>query len=83
VQILQQVREASEAGTAVLIVERVVSETAPSPIAAMSDLNMMVNTGGVERTTSEWTALLDAAGFEFAATVDIGLGWFVIEATGA
>lgn len=81
VRILQQVREASEAGTAVLIVERVVSETEPSPIAAMSDLNMMVNTGGRERTMSEWKALLAAGGFELTGSVDIGIGWFVVEAS--
>jgi len=46
----------------------------------MSDLNMMVKTGGAERTMSEWSALTEAAGFEITGTVDIGLGWSVIEA---
>jgi hypothetical protein len=41
---------------------------------------MMVNTGGRERTTSEWRALFEASGFELRGTVDIGLGWFVVEA---
>ena len=80
VRILQRVRDASEPDSALLIVERVVDEADPSPVAAMSDLNMMVNTGGRERTTSEWRALLSAGGFELTGTVDIGLGWSVIEA---
>jgi hypothetical protein len=79
VRILQRVRDASGPKTALLIVERVVDEADPSPTATMSDLNMMVNTGGRERTTSEWRTLLEASGFELRGTVDIGLGWFVIE----
>jgi hypothetical protein len=80
VRILQRVRDACEPETALLIVERVVDDADPSPVAAMSDLNMMVNTGGRERTTSEWRALFEASGFELRGTVDIGLGWFVVEA---
>ena len=80
VLILQRVRDACEPETALLIVERVVDDADPSPIAAMSDLNMMVNTGGKERTTSEWRALLEAGGFQLRGTVDIGLGWSVVEA---
>jgi hypothetical protein len=81
VRILQRVRAVAKPGAAVLIVERIVGDTDPSVVAAMSDLNMMVNTGGTERTTTEWRALLEASGFEFRATVDIGLGWSVIEAS--
>ena len=47
----------------------------------MSDLNMMVNTGGAERTTTEWRILLQAGGFELTQSIDIGLGWSVLEAT--
>ena len=35
---------------------------AAQPVTLMSDLNMMVCTGGRERTLAEFTALLDAAG---------------------
>jgi hypothetical protein len=41
--------------------------------------NMMVNTGGAERTESEWRALAVSGGFEMTGAVDIGLGWHVIE----
>ena len=46
----------------------------------MSDLNMMVNTGGVERTITEWTALIEAGGFQLSRSLDIDLGWSVLEA---
>jgi hypothetical protein len=46
----------------------------------MSDLNMMVNMGGAERTTTEWTVLIQASGFELTRSVDIGLGWSALEA---
>jgi O-methyltransferase domain/Dimerisation domain len=80
-RILQRVHEASEPGAALLIVERVLADVDPSPVAAMSDLNMMVNTGGAERTTTEWMVLIQAGGFELTRSVDIGLGWSVLEAT--
>jgi DNA-binding PadR family transcriptional regulator len=81
VQILQQIREATSATSKLLIVERIVTDREPSAIAAMSDLNMMVNTGGQERSIEQWRALADAARFELTRTIDIGFGWSVIEAT--
>jgi hypothetical protein len=81
VRILRRVREAAQAGAALLIVERVVGDTDPSLVAAMSDLNMMVNTGGAERTLDGWRSLLAGGGFELTGAVDIGLGWFVVEAS--
>ena len=47
----------------------------------MSDLNMMVNTGGAERTTTQWKLLLEEAGFELTQSIDIGAGWSVLQAT--
>jgi hypothetical protein len=78
-QILQRVREVAEPGTVLLLVERMVADNDPSAIAVMSDLNMMVNTGGAERTVTEWRALAESGGFEMTGTVDIGLGWHVVE----
>jgi hypothetical protein len=46
----------------------------------MSDLNMMVNTGGAERTTTEWKILFHAGGFELTQSIDIGVGCGVLEA---
>lgn len=81
VRILRRVRDATESGTVLLIVERVMNEADPSPVAGMSDLNMMVMTGGMERTMREWRGLAEAGGFDITATVDLGLDWSAIEAT--
>jgi hypothetical protein len=80
VQILRRIREAAAPASMVLIVERILDDGEPSAIAAMSDLNMMVNTGGQERNLRQWRALTGAAGFEITRSVDIGSGWSVIEA---
>ena len=80
-QLLHRVHEASQPGAALLIVERTLADVDPSPVAAMSDLNMMVNTGGAERTTTQWKLLLEEAGFELTQSIDIGVGWSVLEAT--
>jgi O-methyltransferase domain len=45
-QLLHRIGEASQPGAALLFVERTLADVDPSPVAAMSDLNMMVNTGG-------------------------------------
>jgi hypothetical protein len=79
-RLLQQIHMASQPGAALLIVERTLADVDPSPVAAMSDLNMMVNTGGAERTTTQWMVLIQAGGFEVVRSVDIGLGWSVLEA---
>jgi hypothetical protein len=81
VQILRRIREATSATSVVLIVERIVNDAEPSAVAAMSDLNMLIMTGGRERSIGQWRALTDAAGFEITRSIDIGLGWSVIEAT--
>ena len=80
VRILTTVHGAAERGAALLIVERSMAERAAAVVAAMSDLNMMVMTGGAERTLAEWKALTDAAGFEIVGTVDLGAGWSVVDA---
>jgi hypothetical protein len=81
--ILQRIADAAPRDSSLLIVERVVDEETPSAIATMSDINMMVNTGGEERTLDEWRALAGTAGFDITGTVDIGHGWHIIEARAA
>jgi len=78
--LLRAIHDACQPGAALLIVERTLADVDPSPVAAMSDLNMMVNTGGAERTITEWTALIEAGGFKLSRSLDIGLGWSVLEA---
>ena len=64
-----------------LIAELLVpEELGPSP-AKMHDLNMMVLTGGRERTEDKYRSLLTNAGMALVRTVRTGLGVFILEAT--
>jgi len=80
--ILGRVREGAPDGT-VVVVERVLADAAPGPSATLSDLNMLVMTGGRERTLTEWRTLAGNAGLAVTATTDLGLGWHAIEAAPA
>lgn len=66
-QILRVCRRAMAADATLLLVERVmpdfVETTARSRAATVSDLNMLVMTGGRERTEAEFRALLTSTGF--------------------
>jgi hypothetical protein len=68
ITILSNCRQAMKADGKVLIVEPVVPETVKPSFAllgvVMSDLNMLVNTGGKERTEEEFASLLRAADLE-------------------
>jgi hypothetical protein len=66
IQILRNVRAAMKPGASLLLVESVISEgdaQSGSDIAKWMDINMMVMTGGRERTQEEYKALLTVAGF--------------------
>jgi hypothetical protein len=70
VAILSRIREAAPAHAVVFVVEPVLVDE-PAALDAqrtllMSDLNMLVCTGGRERTEAEFAALLDAAGLRLA-----------------
>ena len=80
VRILNVVHDAADRGAGLLIVERALAQHNAGVVAAMSDLNMMLMTGGAERTVAEWQVLTDAAGFEIADVIDVGLGWCVVDA---
>jgi hypothetical protein len=66
--ILKTIRSAMSPHSRLLVIERVVPDRLDtSPGAAevmMSDLNMLIMTGGRERTVSEYSALFDAAGLK-------------------
>jgi SAM-dependent methyltransferase len=71
VTILSNCRRAMKADGKVLILEPVVPEEVKPSFAllgvVMSDLNMLMNTGGKERTEGEFAALLRAADLELTA----------------
>lgn len=67
-RILTVCRRAMAAGTDLIVVERVLPDRIGSDDleAVLADLQMMVMTGGVERTESEFRALLAVSGFRLA-----------------
>jgi O-methyltransferase/methyltransferase family protein len=84
VAILCNVRAAMGADARLLLVEFVLPEvvTPDDPGNTGSDLNMLVNTGGRERTEREFRELLDAAGLTVTTITDAlpPAGYRVIEA---
>lgn len=64
--ILTRCREAASPGARLLLIEPLLPDTvagAPSPAPFLSDLNMMLNPGGRERTRADIDALCAGAGF--------------------
>jgi len=74
-------------GGKLLLVERIVPQRAePMPDATntfLSDLNMLLLSGGCERTEDEYRALLVAAGFEIRRIIHTTTPHCIIEATPA
>jgi hypothetical protein len=83
VTILRNVRSAGS-GAVVLIVERIVPERIEQARehtgVVCGDINMMVATGGVERTEKEYRRLLESAGFEPIRIVPTRSDFRVLEA---
>lgn len=81
--ILSSCRKAAGPHSRVLIVERVLPEqvTGTDLEAMLTDLNMLVMLGGLERTESEYRHLLDQAGFRLDRVVPTGTEFSVIEAS--
>lgn len=85
--ILRTCRRAVGNDGLLLLVERIVPEridrSADTQSTVLADLNMLVLTGGRERTAAEYGALLRGAGFTLARIVPTETSLSVIEATGA
>jgi precorrin-6B methylase 2 len=71
--ILRKCRSAMAPKAKLLLIERVLPEhvenSATTQALVMSDLNMMVVTGGRERTASEYAALVESAGFRLLRVI--------------
>jgi hypothetical protein len=78
--IMQACRRAASDDAALLMIERDLGAPNEAPAAKLSDLNMLVNPGGRERSLDEYTALLDAAGFRLVAATPTASGFSVFEA---
>jgi hypothetical protein len=66
-----------------VVVEHIVGPRNEGPEGKIMDLNMMVITGGVERTREEYASLFQRAGFQLVRVVPTRLSTSIIEATHA
>jgi ubiquinone/menaquinone biosynthesis C-methylase UbiE len=69
VSILSNIRKAIAPGGKVIIVEMVIGPGADAKLKNFIDLNMLVMTGGRERTEPEFRDLLEKAGFKFSRVI--------------
>jgi hypothetical protein len=86
IAILTVCRRAMKADASLLVLERVLTGPPHSPDlapAALSDLNMLVSPGGLERTRDEYEAVLAAAGLRLTQVTPSASDVSVIEATPA
>jgi hypothetical protein len=83
VAILQACRRAMKPGATLLVIERVIGLRNPDPEATFSDLNMLVDPGGLERTREEFAALFGQAGLLLVGVTATASEVSVIEATAA
>jgi hypothetical protein len=69
---LEVIRRAVRPSSKLLVVETLLRPHAGSMYAVLSDLNMLIRTGGRERTEAEYRALYRRAGFELVRTIPTG-----------
>ena len=80
IAILRACREAMAPEATVLLVERDLGPPNAAPEAKFSDLNMLVNPGGRERTYDEFGRLFEQAGLRLIGSVPSASDWAVFEA---
>jgi hypothetical protein len=84
IEILRNCRQAMSGAGRVLIVERLIPEDGADPVPTLlSDINMLVLTGGRERTNAEYGKLLQAAGLKLGNLQAVALPYGVIEGLAA
>ncbi len=79
--IVSNVRRAAGAGSALVVVERVLPER-PGPgdlDALLTDVNMMVSNGGLERTEAEYSRLFERGGYRLERVISTTTGLSVLE----
>jgi O-methyltransferase domain/Dimerisation domain len=79
-RILAAIRRAAASGATVLVIETVIPDTPGPHLAKALDINMLVMTGGRERTVAEHEALLASAGFRLERAIPTPSPYTVIEA---
>lgn len=83
VRILRRCRESLEPGGRVLVVEMLVPEEIGPDFVMLMDLNMLVITGGRERTAKEFEALFTQAGLRLARVLPTKSPFSLLEAVPA
>ena len=78
--ILGNVRRAMTPDARLLLVERVLKSPNEPDFGKLADLNMLVMTGGLERTADEWRTLLEGSGFRLRDIIPTRTTSCVIEA---
>ncbi|HMK68922.1 MAG TPA: methyltransferase, partial [Stellaceae bacterium] len=79
-------RRAMTKGAYLILVERYLPEDPREALPVHhADLEMLVNVGGLERTTDEYARLLERSGFRLSRTIPLGrakeaMGHYLIEA---
>jgi SAM-dependent methyltransferase len=80
VTVLRNCRKAMTEKSRLLIVDMIVPDTSYASFSKLLDLNMMIMTGGRERTKAEFHALLDAADYRISRTIPTMAPQSIIEA---
>jgi len=80
VTLLNSCRAAIAPEARLLIIEQLVPEEIKPEMVHLMDLNMLVMTGGLERTTKEYEDLLDRAGFRVTRVIPTASPFSLIEA---
>jgi hypothetical protein len=80
IRILKNCREHMQPNSRLIIVDCVVPENDEPDFSKTFDLNMMVMTGGKERTAAEFRELLSAAGFELLRVIPTDVPTSIVEA---
>lgn len=80
IRILRNVREQMSPTSKLILVDSVVPESPEPHFSKFIDLNMLVMTGGKERTESEFRQLLGSAGFKLLRVIPTELPTSIIEA---
>ena len=80
-RILATIRRAAGPGANILVIETVIPDIPGPHLAKALDVNMLVMTGGRERTVEEHRALLAAAGFKLERVIPTRSPYSIVEAT--
>ncbi len=81
IEILRNCRRAMPGAGRVLIIERLIPNDDHDPVPTLlSDINMLIVTGGQERTDAEYGNLLERAGLRLTAVQKVAFPYGVIEA---